>query len=220
MSNDRLKSILHDIHSLTLVKLEKFRADDNPDVTALDTLETRVKTAFDQFTRPEQWVNVIAFNEDEVLELFLALEDVEPPDLDKFQDEVGNCITFVEMLFADATPIDGAATKGGTQNPWNLKALEALRNIQFKIVGRINFFRGQGIDVVQDPAYQDIRAELDPAWDAYRTGLENDTLTADNTDVILLNKFAEAIAASTAVPAFYELLRKLTRYLEKRTQTA
>jgi hypothetical protein len=214
MSNDRLKSILHDIHTLTQVKLEKFRTAEDADADALDQLESEVKTAFEQFTQPEKWAHAIVFDENEVLELFLALEDVEPPDLAGFQTEVTSCIDFVETLFADAAPAVA------TQNPWNLKALEALRSIQHKITGRINFFRAQGTDVTQEQEYIDIRAELDPAWEAYRTGLEDDTITADNTDVILLNKFAEAIAASTVIPAFYQLLRKLTRYLEKRTRQA
>ena len=98
----------------------------------------------------------------------------------------------------------------------NQEALEALQNIRRKTLGRFQFFMARGIDLATNTDFQALRKRQDPLRDNYTNKLRDESVLADEIDVMLLNGFANAFQASEDLPPFFKHYGELSDFIEQR----
>ncbi|MEM1216471.1 MAG: hypothetical protein AAGJ82_12340, partial [Bacteroidota bacterium] len=190
-------------------------AADVTDQAPISQLTSDLEAQHNRLSDPLIWSQDVVYSESDFANCFMAIMAVQPPQTDDLVGEFGKCVTLIDGVFTSVP--ERAAT---ALNPWNLKALEAMRNIENKMVGRTNHFLQKGINLNEDPAYTAVAEPLKQHRRQYKHGLNTSVITADQTHEIMLNRIASVISGTTEVPRYVHTLKALSSFLLRFIPTA
>lgn len=216
MSNIELKRLLQDFEVLITTQITTFKTDSNIiDTAPLDQLALDVEAQRTRLKDASIWSKDVVYKESDFATAFLDIMAIKPPNTQSLVDEFDKCVVLIDQIF-QATPERGEVIT----NPWNLKAFEATRNIEHKMVGRTNHFLQKGINLNNDPTYTAVAEPLKTKRTRYKQSLRNNTIKADATHEIVLNRIAAAIKDEEQVPRYVHTLGALSTFLDGHTPTA
>lgn len=207
-----------DAQLIVSLKLNTFAADAQADQTRVAAIKKAVDDQIKRFNQPETWLTEVNLDQSQFFSCLVAINAVQSPDVDDLDAKVQALIKLLsDDKAASASAGSTATAAAGTAVPnRNQEALEALQNIRRKIMGRARFFMGQGIDLATDTTFQTLRARQKPLRENYTRQLRDETVLANEVDVVLLNGFAGAIQAATTLPPFFQHYGELSDFIEAR----
>lgn len=216
-ANAPAKSLLLDTQLIVTNKFTVFASDASVDKTKLTALQKKADEQIELFKQPEVWLKQVTIDRTKVFSCLLAINQVNVPDVDDLTTQVDLLIGILQASLANAVgTVDdekAAATTGPNRNQ---EALEGLQNIRRKTLGRFQFFMARGIDLATNADFQALRKRQDPLRDNYTNKLRDESVLADEIDVMLLNGFANAFQASEDLPPFFQHYGELSDFIEQR----
>ncbi len=216
-ANAPAKSLLLDTQLIVTNKFTVFASDTAVDSTKLTALQKKADEQISLFKQPEVWLQLVIIDRTKVFSCLLAINQVNVPDVDGLTIHIDVLIGILKEALDNAVGTvddDKAATSAGPNR--NQEALEALQNIRRKTLGRFQFFMARGIDLATNADFQVLRKRQDPLRDNYTKKLRDESVLADEIDVMLLNGFASAFQVSEELPPFFKHYGELSDFIEQR----
>lgn len=211
--NERFKTILHDARLICLNKLQQVQAQFGKEHTEVAALESEMNAVIGHFDNPALWLNPIPFDEMEITTYITQVDATNPGDLPSFKENVRNFIAYLNDQVLKA-PI--SSMESNNTSDFNLKVLDALTQCQRNIGGRKVFFKNQGTDLDNDPAFQEKQNEQRPAMDRYREALKTNEVQSVESDWIIFNRISEAIRQATVLVQFFAIYDLLTKTIKSK----
>ncbi|MGH1437731.1 MAG: hypothetical protein ACRBG0_25060 [Lewinella sp.] len=217
-TNAQAKSLLLDTQLIVTNKFTVFASDDAVDKTKLETLQKKADEQIQQFKQPEVWLKQVEIDRTKVFSCLLAINEVSVPQIDDLTAQVDVLIVILqEALVNSADNADAGRSDKTEAGPnRNQEALEGLQNIRRKTLGRFQFFMARGIDLATNADFQELRKRQVPLRDNYTKKLRDESVLADEIDVMLLNGFADAFQASEELAPFFKHYGELSDFIEQR----
>ena len=210
-NNERLKVIIHDAKLICRTKFkkveEKFGAD-NTDVLAI---KQEIKHHFAHFDNPDFWLNDISFNEQMLWHHILKINIADPADMSNFLTVTRAFLTF---LNEDVIKKPAEALTNIVTSDFNLRTINALNKSNLKINGRKTFFKNQGKDLSQNTEFVTLETKHKNCHDNYKKCLKKNTIEAKQTDIIIINRFGEAISKIVTVPIFINFYKSFYKFVD------
>lgn len=221
-TNAQVKSLLLDAQSIVESKLQQFSADTAVDQSKVTSVQKKVNDEISAFRDPQIWLHTVVLDRAKVFSCMLAINKVNVPDVDALTTELNTLIKILDNARAAIDTTNAAAddSKSATGPPnRNQEALAGLQNIRRKVLGRIQFFMAKGIDLATDATFKPLEARQKPLRENYTKALRNESVFADEMDVLFLNGFADSIQIAKTLPPFFQLYGKLSDFIEERLPT-
>jgi len=216
-TNAPAKSLLLDTQLIVTNKFTVFASDATVDKTKLTALQKKADEHIELFKQPEVWLKQVTIDRTKVFSCLLAINQVNVPDVDDLTAQIDALIGILKDALDNAVGTADDDKAAGSADPnRNQEALEALQNIRRKTLGRFQFFMARGIDLATDADFQALRKRQDPLRDNYTEKLRDESVLADEIDVMLLNGFATAFQASEELPPFLKHYGELSDFIEQR----
>ncbi|MCP3931407.1 MAG: hypothetical protein GY705_20165 [Bacteroidetes bacterium] len=216
-TNASLKEIIEDARLICKNKLlliqTKFGGD-HPEVSATQEEQTAV---FSHFDNPEFWTVSIEMDEAILKEHIEKVDAISPDGLEDYL----NCIeNLLDLLEEGIVEVVEEQLNAGIISDFNLKVLNALRKTRQIIGGRKRYFKNQGIDLGDDPDFQEMVSQQDKAIREYRKLLRSNAIVSKETDVNIVNRFGSEIRKATVLRLFFALYKALTRIIKRKLRTS
>lgn len=209
-ANAYLNSVVKDAKAVSREKFNLAKSalgQDNPDI-----LETgaRLDTVFLRLDDSGLWNRPVSYNCDSILENIVVLGgSTAPGDIVK---AIRDMLAQLEKLLvrANLESLDDTSLTSGM----NLQVLDALRVTGQQIDTRLRNFAQGGQDLMQDAAFQVMWNRQATLTGVYREKLKSNAISSQKTDVIIVKRSGDLMAASPTTDAFKSTFGRLSDFIQ------
>ena len=216
-SNAFLQSLVADSQTICIEKFNLVKTalgSDNADVRSIKTNMDRIFTAL---AKPDIWSNEVDADSEPIVEQMIVLGSVDSSHLDGAVKKIQKFLQLLEtnMLKPALESLDAPPATSGM----NLQVLDALRLTRQQIGIRLRGFAQAGVDLTQDDDFQTMQDRQDPLVDTYRDKLKANLVVSKQTDVIIIKRLGDLIAATDTTVAFKSNYSKLSDFVQTKLPT-
>ena len=211
--NAQLKELVHEAKDACRVKINALIqevGEDDPGVTGLNA---SVKKTFDKFRIEGIWLNPIEFDQLQFVQHILAVRILPDGVFDDLKEAIEKLIRFLEEKILKA-PLDALAAT--STSDWNLKMLEALRQIRSTITRKKNAMAAAGNDPMDDAAFRKQDERFNNQIEVYRTKLKKNEVETDENDLRMVGLYDKLIGVVNTVPQFTGAYKLLNDFIEQK----
>jgi len=206
--NIRLKALILEAMDACRVKIDAFAAVLSKDNPGLLALRKDTSAVFEKFKIEGIWANPIPFDEAKLLQQIVLIRTSAGDDFAGFSKLAKELTGYLETEVLK-TPLQWLID--ASTSDWNLKMLDALRNIRSTITKKKNSMAEAGTDPLQNAAFKAEDELFNEQVEVYRTKLKDNEVETDENKLKTMKDLASLINLSETVADFtgnYELLNE------------
>ena len=217
--NSLLKNILfdaklictHKMNSITTFLKNKETSTNNGQVVEkelkeLAKINAELLIILKYFDNPDVWLKPIEFDQVKFTEYVNKIDATDITKWQPFKQNMEAIIGFIkehfQINFDREVEVDEI---NATMANLNLETIEVLRLSRHAIDGRISFFKGQGIDMVNHVVFQKTNSDRKKLWKEYKKLLSDNQINSTEQHLRMLNRVKLVIPGITEFPKLIQL---------------
>jgi len=158
------------------------------------------------FDNPDVWLKPIEFDQVKFTEYVNKIDATDITKWQPFKQNMEAIIGFIkehfQINFDREVEVDEI---NATMANLNLETIEVLRLSRHAIDGRISFFKGQGIDMVNHVVFQKTNSDRKKLWKEYKKLLSDNQINSTEQHLRMLNRVKLVIPGITEFPKLIQL---------------
>jgi hypothetical protein len=214
-TNSRLKAIVHDAKLTCRDKLKEASETLENGEEKIIPLIDDVKAVFRKFDDIAIWTKPLPFDEPHLLGQIILLNEAPADDLNELTTTLEAFLEAFEQvtIVVEVRDINPA---NDTTDPWNVRALNALRKTRVQIEAKKEWLQASGHDPSQVDGFEEEEQQLGRLLKIYRHALIKNEVQAHQTDIVLFNKFEEIFRIVEELDKFVLYHKAYTKSIRKR----
>jgi len=213
-SNAFLQSIVKDAQTLCLEKFNLAKTSLGPNNGDVKDLKKDLDRIFSTMAKPGFWTNTIDTDGTIIVVQVISLGGADTTKADVVVLKIRNVLQSIETNILTPVMTTPLNTNGKVPSDMNVQVLNALRITRQQIGIRLQGFAQANQDLTQDPDYRTRQARQDQLVATYREKLLNNGIASKLTDVNVIKRNGNLIAASATKTAFFSAYDTLSNFIQ------
>lgn len=218
-SNAFLQSIVKDAQTVCLEKFNLAKTSLGPNNGDVKTLKKDLDRIFSTMAKPGFWTNTVDTDGTAIVVQVITLGGADASKADAMVLKIRNVLQSIESNIIIPVLTSPVRMNDKIPSDMNAQVLNALRITRQQIGIRLQDFAQANQDLTQDPDYKTRQARQDQLVTTYREKLLNNLISSKLTDVNVIKRNGNLIAASANKTAFYSAYDTLSNFIQMKVGT-